>query len=83
MPKLRQLLEPPKNPDGSPKTWSRTDSLASLQTPPEPPMEAHEPYANPTLRCPMPPISLSSSDNLRQFYRFGSPQFRVWVSPHQ
>jgi hypothetical protein len=41
-----------------------------------PPLPIVTPGLNPILRCPMPILSTSPSDNLRQFYGPGIPQYR-------
>lgn len=45
--------------------------------PQRPPIAGASPLHSTTLRCPMPPLSTVSPDNLRQYYVGGAvPQFR-------
>lgn len=79
MPSIKQMLVPPKNQDGSPKQWDHSEPLASLQKNQPKPGEADEPGMNPYLRCSLPAINASNSDALRQWYRRGISQFRIWL----
>lgn len=46
---------------------------------PTPPTVTGTPIFNSFLRCQLPLVN-ASSDNLRQFYHYGVPQFRIMAS---
>jgi hypothetical protein len=73
------------NADGTEKQFSRSEPLSNLMRPVQEghnlPVEPVAPIANPIIRCPMPPIGKSNVDSLRQFYKYGTAQFRVLTKP--
>lgn len=77
MPRLSDLIKAPPEGKYGP----------GVPFPTQHPVEAHNnlpsdpqaPSFNVNLRCPMPATGTVSPDSLRQFYRTGTPQFRVFT----
>lgn len=80
MPRLSELLKRPVNNDGSEKQWSHSAPLSTLQPRGDNlPTDPSAPVLNVNLRCPMPAIGNVNADSLRQFYKNGTAQFRVFT----